>query len=156
MLSDGRREMMDDDQWAWVTEQVTGDYDHVLLANTLPVLLAPTLHYVEAWNEAVCRGAWGRWATGWSEKLRRALDLEHWAAFGNSFVAMADLVAEIGSGTRGKPPATVIFLSGDVHFSYGATAKVRDRTDLRSVVVQAMKCVERSGSPSRRVRRMWC
>jgi hypothetical protein len=27
VLSDGRREMMDDDQWAWVTEQVSGDYE---------------------------------------------------------------------------------------------------------------------------------
>ena len=36
-----------------------GDFDHLLLADTLPFLLVPALHHVEAWNEAVCAGAWG-------------------------------------------------------------------------------------------------
>ena len=65
--------------------QLRGEPEHVLIAGTLPVLLAPTLHWLEAWNEAVCDGAWGRWAVGLGEKLRRALDLEHWAAFQRSF-----------------------------------------------------------------------
>jgi hypothetical protein len=138
VLSDGQREMMDDDQWAWVTEQVTGDYDHVLLANTLPVLLAPTLHYVEAWNEAVCQGAWGRWATGWSEKLRRALDLEHWAAFQPSFHRFISLVVDVGSGRLGAAPASIVMLGGDVHQAYLEHVGFRSDRGVRSAVYQAV------------------
>jgi hypothetical protein len=138
VLSDGQRQMMDDDQWAWVTEQVTGDYDHVLLANTLPVLLAPTLHYVEAWNEAVCQGAWGRWATGWSEKLRRALDLEHWAAFQPSFHRFISLVADVGSGRMGTPPASIVMLGGDVHQAYLEHVGFHSDRAVTSAVYQAV------------------
>ncbi|HEX3832318.1 MAG TPA: alkaline phosphatase D family protein [Solirubrobacteraceae bacterium] len=138
VLSDGQREMMDDDQWAWVTEQLTGDYDHVLLANTLPVLLAPTLHYVEAWNEAVCQGAWGRWAIGWSEKLRRALDLEHWASFQPSFHRFISLVADVGSGRLGAAPASVVMLGGDVHQAYLEHVGFRSDRGVRSAVYQAV------------------
>jgi hypothetical protein len=138
VLSDGQREMMDDDQWAWVTEQMTGDYDHVLLANTLPVLLAPTLHYVEAWNEAVCQGAWGRWAIGWSEKLRRALDLEHWAAFQPSFHRFISLVADVGAGRLGAAPASVVMLGGDVHQAYLEHVGFRPERGVRSAVYQAV------------------
>ena len=138
VLSDGRREMMDDDQWAWVTEQVSGDYDHVLLANTLPVLLAPTLHYVEAWNEAVCQGAWGRWATGWSEQLRRALDLEHWAAFQPSFHRFISLLGDVGSGRLGAAPASVVMLGGDVHQAYLEHVGFRPARNVTSAVYQAV------------------
>ena len=138
VLSNGQREMMDDDQWAWVTEQLTGDYDHVLLANTLPVLLAPTLHYVEAWNEAVCQGAWGRWATGWSEKLRRALDLEHWAAFQLSFHRFISVVADVGSGRLGAAPASVVMLGGDVHQAYLEHVGFRSERGVTSAVYQAV------------------
>jgi hypothetical protein len=138
VLSDGEREMMDEAQWAWVSEQLTGDYDHVLLANTLPVLLAPTLHYVEAWNEAVCQGAWGRWATGWSEKLRRALDLEHWAAFQPSFHRFITLVADVGSGRLGAAPASVVMLGGDVHQAYLEHVRFAPDRGVTSAVYQAV------------------
>ena len=72
VLSGGRREMIDEHQWAWLEEQLTGDYDHVLIASTVPILLAPTLHYIEAWNEAICLGAWGSMAAKLGERLRRA------------------------------------------------------------------------------------
>ena len=60
VLSNGRREMLDETEWGWLEQQLTGDYDHVVIASTLPVLLAPTLHYVEAWNEAAVRRSLGR------------------------------------------------------------------------------------------------
>lgn len=138
VLSDGRREMMDENQWTWVTGQLTGAFDHVLLANTLPVLLAPTLHYVEAWNEAVCQGAWGRWATGWSEKLRRALDLEHWAAFQPSFHRFIGLVGDVGSGKLGAAPASIVMLGGDVHQAYLEHVGFRPSRGVTSAVYQAV------------------
>ena len=80
--------------------------------------MAPGLHHLEAWNEAVCDGAWGRPAAWVAERVRQALDLEHWAAFHDSFVAMCLLLREVGAGRRGEPPASIVALSGDVHHAY--------------------------------------
>ena len=78
---------------------------------------------------------------GWprlAEQIRRALDLEHWAAFRRSFDALGELFARIGSGTPGAPgdrvgagpayapPASISVLSGDVHHSYVARARFDD------------------------------
>lgn len=50
--------------------------------------------------------------------MRRAADLEHWAAFPSSFEALTEFIAEAGSGD--DAPATVCVLSGDVHHAYVA------------------------------------
>jgi hypothetical protein len=55
VLDDDRREMLS--EWAWVEDCVTGDFDHLLIATTLPLLLSHGLHHLEARNEAVCDGA---------------------------------------------------------------------------------------------------
>lgn len=138
VLNDGRREMIDDDEWAWLERELTGDHDHVLVASTLPILLAPTLHYLEAWNEAVCAGAWGRWAVGLSERLRRAADLEHWAAFQDSFHRMIALLTEVAAGHRGRPPASIVMLGGDVHQAYLETVAFRPSAGVSSAVYQAV------------------
>jgi hypothetical protein len=84
----------------------------------LPFLLPAGLHYLEAWNEAVAKGTWGRRAAVLGEKIRRTVDLEHWGAFQDSFQDVARMVVEVADGKRGAPPRTVTFLSGDVHHSY--------------------------------------
>jgi hypothetical protein len=89
-----------------------------VIGTSLPLFLAPALHYLEAWNEAVCDGAWGGFAAWLGEKLRQGMDLEHWAAFRDSFDRMCRLLAEVGSGKRGRAPQTIIVLSGDVHHAY--------------------------------------
>ena len=81
VLEEGRRSMVDEDEWDWVTEHATGDVDHLLIATSLPFLLGRGMHYVEAWGEAVAGGAWGPLAARLGERLRRTVDLEHWAAF---------------------------------------------------------------------------
>lgn len=74
------------------------------------------MHDAEAWNAALCRGERGaRWAR-FGEDLRRRADLEHWAAFPESFESLVELIAEAGSGP--DAPATVCVLSGDVHHAY--------------------------------------
>ena len=98
VLDDDHREMLSEEEWAWVEESMTGDFDHLLVATTLPWLMSPGLHHLEAWNEAVCAGAWGKLAARAGEKLRQAFDLEHWAAFHDSFVRLAGLF-------RRSPPA---------------------------------------------------
>jgi hypothetical protein len=134
---DGTREMLDPEEWAWVVEHATGDFDHLLFGTSLPFLLAPAIHHIEAWNEAVCGGAWGPQAARYGERLRQAMDLEHWAAFNDSWRRLSGLIAEVASGKRGRPPATVVALSGDVHHAYLAHAHFRDGVDASSAVYQA-------------------
>jgi hypothetical protein len=58
--------------------------------------------------------------------------MEHWAAFRDSFEALADLLASVARGERapgGAAPASVCVLSGDVHHAYAARARFRQPTD---------------------------
>ncbi|MGZ6693023.1 MAG: alkaline phosphatase D family protein [Solirubrobacteraceae bacterium] len=138
VLDEERREMLSEQEWAWVEEWVTGDFDHLLIATSLPWLLSPGLHHLEAWNEAVCAGAWGRTAARLGEKIRQALDLEHWSAFHASFIRLTDMIHEVASGGHGPAPASVIVLSGDVHHAYLAEASFPARAPIESAVVQAV------------------
>src|SRR5918998_1851883 len=60
VLDEGKRSMLDVEEWAWIEDTATGDFDHLIFGTSLPFLLSPGLHRLEAWNEAVCGGAWGR------------------------------------------------------------------------------------------------
>ena len=118
VLTPGRRSMLDEAEWRWVEETAVGGHDHLLLGTSLPWLLEPGMHHLEAFNEAVAEGAWGRRAARLAERMRQALDLEHWAAFNDSFRRLAAHVAAVARGERGAAPETVVALSGDVHHAY--------------------------------------
>lgn len=133
VLSDEHREMVDDAEWAWLDGQLRGDVQHLLIATSLPYLLPPAIHALEAWNEAVCAGAWGTVAARLGEWLRRGLDLEHWAAFSGSFRRLADVITSIAAGRRGRAPASIVILSGDVHSSYVARARLAGREQISAV-----------------------
>ena len=137
-LEEGHRLMAGEGEWRWVTESVAGDWDHVVLASSLPLLLPAGIHEMEAWNEAVCDGAWGRRLARLGERVRQELDLEHWAAFGQSFTRFEDLLTDLATGTHGKPPATVTVLGGDIHHSYLAAVEFPAGTNPRSRVYQAV------------------
>jgi hypothetical protein len=66
------------------------------------------------------------------------VDLEHWAAFQESFARLRDIVVEIGSGQRGEPPASIVALSGDVHHAYLFEVGYPKGTGLKSTVWQAV------------------
>ena len=118
VLSEGRRQMIDDDEWDWIVDHSSGAFDHVIIASTLPVFLPAGIHHLQAWNEALCTGRWGRLAAGLSERLRRAVDLEHWAAFNHSFEQLCDWLRTIARGPEGTDaPASILLLGGDVHCS---------------------------------------
>ena len=136
VLREGKRQMLSDEEWAWVEDQCTGDFDHLVIGTSLPVMLAPGLHYLEAWNEAVCDGAWGGLAARAAEVIRQAIDLEHWPAFQSSFKRMAVLLEDVAAGRRGAAPATITVLSGDVHHAYVAEAWFPGR-EVTSRVLQA-------------------
>ena len=106
VLDEGNRSMLDDDEWEWVEEHACGGFDHLLIATSLPWLLSPAMHHLEAWNERVCGGAWGSVAARAGEKVRQGLDLEHWGAFNESFERLAEIQRSVGAGERGEPPAS--------------------------------------------------
>ena len=137
VLDPGRRSMVDDGEWQWILEHATGGFDHLLIGTSLPLIMAPALHYLEAWNEAVCDGAWGGLAARVGEKLRQGADLEHWPAFRDSFEAMCALLREVGSGGHGDAPASIVVLSGDVHHAYLAEVGFPRGSEVGSRVWQA-------------------
>jgi PhoD-like phosphatase len=135
VLDPARRSMLDDAEMQWLDDRLQGDVDHLLIGTSLPFLLTPGLHYLEAWSEAVAEGAWGSRAATVGEKVRQGADFEHWAAFQQGFQDVASIVLEVADGKRGRPPATVTFLSGDVHHSYVAEV---ERGDRQTRVLQAV------------------
>ncbi len=120
VLADGRRDMVDAEEWEWIVEHSRGSFDHLIIASTLPVFMAHGIHHLEAWNEAVCAGAWGSVAARLGERLRRRVDLEHWPAFHDSFESLVDLLRAATRGLDGDAPATIVLLGGDVHTAYVA------------------------------------
>ncbi|MEU0132540.1 alkaline phosphatase D family protein [Streptomyces sp. NPDC006296] len=128
-LDEQRRAILRDEEAAWLRDEVLADpgaYDHLLIGTSLPWLLPPLVHEAETWNAALCRGDRGdRWARR-GEKLRRAADLEHWAAFPESFEQLSELLREAGRAPGA--PASICVLSGDVHHAYVAEPQWADRT----------------------------
>jgi len=120
VLMDGRREMIDDEEWDWISEHAHGSFDHLIVATSLPAFAPHGIHHLESWNEAVCDGCWRGIAARIGERLRRAVDLEHWAAFERSFERIVDLLRAVSCGLGGEAPATITILSGDVHTTYVA------------------------------------
>ena len=138
VLDVDKRSMLDPEEWAWIEDKATGDFGHLLFGTSLPFLLSPGLHHLEAWNEAVCRGAWGTLAARLGESIRQALDLEHWSAFHSSFAGLTRLLRAVGAGERSNshPPASMVILSGDVHHGYLAETDLGDGVE--SAVYQAV------------------
>jgi hypothetical protein len=123
------RAMVDDAEWAWVVEHALTPRDgerigHLLLGTTLPAFLPAGIHHLEGWSEAVAsHGAWGPVAAWLAERLRRAVDLEHWAAFRASFDRLVDLLRDAAQAP--EPPSSILLLSGDIHSSYTARVRLR-------------------------------
>jgi hypothetical protein len=138
LLHSGKRRMVDDREWGFVEDAATAPCRHILLGTSLPWLLAPGMHDLEAWNEAVAEGAWGRCFQRVGERIRQSMDLEHWAAFRHSFDRFCELVQGIASGRQGEPPATVVALSGDVHHAYLMEVAFPKGSRVRSRVYQAV------------------
>ncbi|WP_328461562.1 alkaline phosphatase family protein [Actinoplanes sp. NBC_00393] len=133
VLTPGARAMLPAAEWNWFLDRAHGDYDHLVIGSSLPWLMPPAIHHLEAWNERAAESHQPRTAA-FGEKVRRAFDLEHWAAFGKSFNALGELFRRLGEGGPDAPtgrvgaggayaaPASISVLSGDVHHSYVARA----------------------------------
>ena len=111
--------MIDEEEWNWIVDHARGEFDHLVIASTLPVFMPKGIHHLEAWNEAICAGAWGQHAARLSEKVRRAVDLEHWSAFHDSFERLCDWLRAVADGDETeRSPSTIVLLGGDVHNAY--------------------------------------
>jgi PhoD-like phosphatase len=124
VLDEQDRSMLDEAEFAWV-ESAVGDavrdgVQHLLIGSSLPWLLPQSVHHAERWNETLTARHAGRLLGRLSERLRQAADLEHWAAFGGSFERLGRTLAAAARGDLGRPPATALVLSGDVHHAYTA------------------------------------
>jgi hypothetical protein len=146
VLEEDRRSMVDAGEWDWIEDKATGDFDHLLLGTSLPLLLGPGMHHLQSWDERLCSGAWGRGAARWGEGLRRSEDLDHWASFHDSFAAMVGLLGSVASGEN--PPSTVVILSGDVHHGYLAEATLAE--NVRSQIYQAVCSPLRNALPNKK------
>jgi hypothetical protein len=71
--------------------------------------------------------------------VRQFLDLEHWGAFRRSFEELAQVVLEVASGARGRPPASVLLLSGDVHYSYMASVRRKGGGRVHQIVCSPIR-----------------
>jgi len=124
-LDESDRAMLDEREFAWVEQMLidagNDGIEHVLIGSSLPWLMPPAIHDLEGWNAELVRRFDGRRLGHWSEKFRQSGDLEHWAAFRNSFDRLGAALESLGRGTHGgKAPTSLLVLSGDVHHAYVA------------------------------------
>ena len=126
-LVPGERAMVSPADWSWLSDAVSGDHDHVVIGSSLPWLMPPAIHHLEAASEKLTESK-RPWVRRRAEKVRRRVDLEHWAAFGKSFDALGELLTHVADRDGG--PATVCVLSGDVHHSYVARADLPTRSPI--------------------------
>ena len=153
VLGERPRQMFDDEEWEWLEGVITGDVRHLLVADTLPIFLPQAIHNLESWNDAVAAGAWTRAMKGFGERVRRAIDLEHWAAFPHSFDRIVELIRAAGAGERGDPPKSIVTLGGDIHHAYLAKVDFPPENRVASRVWQAV-CSPFRNALSNRERRI--
>jgi PhoD-like phosphatase len=124
VLEESDRKILDDEEFDWVEaaarNAVADGVQHLLIGTSLPWLLPHSIHDLERWNETLSVRHAGRPLGRLAEKLRQAADLEHWAAFGQSFERLGRMLVALGRGEMGDAPATAMVLSGDVHHAYAA------------------------------------
>jgi len=137
-VTPGRRRLIRDDEWEWIREQARRPARHLVLASSVPFLLAPGLHHVEAFDEALTDGAWGRLGAVAGERLRRIAVMDHWASFGHTFRRLAGLLDDVARGREGPAPSSIVMLSGDVHHCYVAEVGHRASAEGGSPVWQVV------------------
>ena len=143
VLEPGRRSMVDHVEWAWIVQECQANVDHLLIGSSVPAFVPGGMHDLQRWNESLSDGLWGARGARIGERLRQTFDVEDWPAFGRSFDALVDLLAELGGAHRSTAPATISILSGDIHFSYRSRLRFPDERAVSSVVHQLV------GSPIR-------
>lgn len=139
-LQPGRRRIMTDEEWDWITAKADGNYDHLLFASSLPVLLPYGMQHIEAWSEAVTDGAWGRRLSSLGEKVRITANLDHWGCFQESFRRFEDLVINVATGKRGRAPKSIVSLGGDVHHCWVSEVQLPENAESAATKIWQVVC----------------
>ncbi|SDH11973.1 Phosphodiesterase/alkaline phosphatase D [Lentzea fradiae] len=116
ILEEDKRQMVSDAEFEWIERNAEGDFDHLLIGSSLPWLMPHALSHLQSINEVGARKP--GWQGKAAEKIRQAVDLEHWPAFRESFDRLSRMIEKAAN----TDTATVCVLSGDVHHSYVAVA----------------------------------
>ncbi|GAA2353764.1 alkaline phosphatase D family protein [Saccharopolyspora halophila] len=115
ILETGDRAMLSKTDFAWLRALTEVDRRHLVIGCSLPWLLPPAVHHLQSWNESACQRG-----SRLAERIRQGADLEHWAAFRDSFDRLTGLIGD--AAAKMHAPATINVLGGDVHHSYLAEA----------------------------------
>ena len=140
ILDSERRTMVDDAEWDFIERSGTGHHHrHLLIGTSLPWLMAPGMHHLEAWDEAVGEGAWGSGARQGGREAAAGARPRALAGV-RQLVPAADRRSSSGSGpgpTASRRPRSSP-LSGDVHHAYLAEVAFPTGSRMRSRVYQAV------------------
>ncbi len=153
VLDPDERSMLAPPDWTMLESLVDGATDdgrHLLLVSSVPWALPVAIHRLQQWISHLADGGHSGPASAvlrrLGEKVRRAVDLEHWPAFGHSYERLRDLLGrraaladpETGGGST-------VVLSGDVHFAYIASIDVEPGArPVHQVVASPLRQVELS------------
>ena len=140
VLDEGQRRIVGEDEWNWIKDRSLGHGRHLVLASSLPFLLPPAMHRIEAWSEAVDEGAWGERFSFLGEKVRDLANLDHWAAFRRSFSDLEELVFDIATGSEGEQPESLIMLGGDVHHCFSTEVSLPPDSPETSTAIRQVVC----------------
>jgi phosphodiesterase/alkaline phosphatase D-like protein len=137
VLDEGRRDMLDADEWRWLEDKLRAAGRRLLIGSSLPIVMPASLHDAERATQHIASGVWGRRAAQIAERVRRAFDLEHWPAFPAGYDHMMALINEIAD--RNDAPDSITLLSGDVHHAYVERLQGRERCPVHQVVASPMR-----------------
>ena len=130
--TEGERSMFDDEDWDWIVEHASGDFDHLLIATTVPFLLSPGFHHLEAWNERRLRRRLGR-AGG--ARRARSCGAPSTSTTGppssSPSSGCASCSKRSAPASAARPPASIVVLSGDVHHAYLGEVGFRPEAGVR-------------------------
>ena len=97
--------MLDEAELAWLDDQMRGDVDHVLVGTSLPFLIAPALHHIEALDEELAEGP----VPGGRPVRREAPQRRRTSSTGRRSrtpsATMSRMTVEVATGRRGRHAA---------------------------------------------------
>ena len=105
----GPAPMVDADEWEWVERARRPAASTICCwPPRCRSCSRPGCTTLEAWSEAVAGGAWGGALARLGERMRRAVDLEHWAAFQSPSTTGRALSARWPRASAARPPASIV------------------------------------------------
>lgn len=134
------RKMISPGEWEWIVDRAAGDYDHLLLASSVPFFLTPGLHDIQAFDAQLADRGRTRLSRRIGERIREAAVMDHWASFPTSFARLCELLGEVATGRHGEgsAPVSIVMLSGDVHHCYLADVELTQEPAAESRIWQAV------------------